>query len=150
MRTSLASPARVIKWGSTLTVFLYCAISALRQHQHGLAYSADAMLPLVVLFLCSTSVIFYLFHPLADRVEDHGGYLVVRKGKLEQRIDLDEIGSVDFTVRSPPLVKLHLLRSDKFNGSVSFIPVDDCWSIMLENRSALVADLNTRIGRLRA
>jgi len=81
----------------------------------------------------------------ADEVFDCGDSLVVRKGAIEDRIPLRDIGSVRASLfRRPERITLQLSRRHKFGCEVAFIPAAR-WH--LYGRHPLARELNVRINR---
>ena len=65
-----------------------------------------------------------LLWDLADEVTDYGSYLLVRRGSVEERIDLANIMNVSGTVLvNPQRVTLRLITPGKFGKEVTFSPV---------------------------
>ena len=60
---------------------------------------------------------------LADAVVDHGAFLSVRRGSVEDKIYLENIMNVSATpYMNPPRITLRLISSSKFGKEVSFSP----------------------------
>lgn len=87
--------------------------------------------PASALGLAFVVAVFYLFQKLlvqdtADEVLDCGSYLLVRRGRTKDRIELRDIVKVDASLHlSPPLMTLHLARPGKLGRLVTFIPAGD-------------------------
>ena len=61
---------------------------------------------------------------LADEVIDMGEYLVVRRGKLEDKIYFKHIMNIDTSTNvSPPRMTIRLTQSSRFGNLVSFSPI---------------------------
>ena len=81
------------------------------------------LLPVALAVFALLLVRFFLWR-LADEVEDHGHYLVVRRGSDEDRIALSDIERVTGTnLVNPPRVTIHLRRPGSFGDTVTFTPV---------------------------
>jgi len=81
----------------------------------------------------------------ADEVFDCGDSLVVRKGTVEDRIPLQDIGSVRASrFSNPERITLQLSRHCKFGREVAFIPVAR-WHPFA--RHPVARELNVRINR---
>jgi len=64
-----------------------------------------------------------LVSDLADEVLDCGDHLVVRRGKLTDRIDLSNVLKIDSSWNtSPSRITLHLIHPGKFGKLVTFAP----------------------------
>ena len=89
---------------------------------------------------------------LADEVLDGGDYLVVRKGRHQQRVELSEIVSVsDVRFGNPPRVTLRLARPGKLGRDIAFIPSQQLRRLLNPfGRSAIAADLMERVDAARA
>jgi len=60
---------------------------------------------------------------LADEVRDGGAFLLVRKGGIEERVQLSNVMNVDITqYQNPSRITLRLRAPGKFGNEVSFIP----------------------------
>jgi hypothetical protein len=65
------------------------------------------------------------FRRIADRVEDHGTYLLARHRGVEARIELHDIVNVSFVPRSiPQKVVLRLAQPSALGQEIAFIPKD--------------------------
>lgn len=81
--------------------------------------AAPAILVVVVLAVLYPKLI----SDLADEVYDGGDYLLVKRGRLEDRIALSDIMNVNSSVMvNPPRVTLRLARPSKFGDEVVFSP----------------------------
>jgi hypothetical protein len=109
--------------------------------------------PVLMLLPVALAVLPLLFRffvwRLADEVEDHGHFLVVRRGSDEDRIALSDIERVTGTnLVNPPRVTIHLRRSSRFGDTVTFTPV----MRFMPNpfgRHPIVDELTARVGRER-
>jgi hypothetical protein len=60
---------------------------------------------------------------LADEVYDGGDYLLVKRGSVEDRIQLSDVMNVSVTTMvNPPRITLRLARPSKFGTEVAFSP----------------------------
>lgn len=86
---------------------------------------------------------------LADEVEDHGDYLVVRKGSVEQRVALSAVMNVSMSFSSrPPRLTLRLRQPGAFGDEIVFIPKSQFqWNPFARNQIA--ESLMQRVDRLR-
>ncbi len=61
---------------------------------------------------------------LADEVTDHGSYLQVRRGSVEDRVDLANIMNVSSSLLvNPPRVTLRLITPGRFGKEIVFSPI---------------------------
>jgi len=87
---------------------------------------------------------------MADEVEDHGDYLVVRKGDEEERIALTNIRKVRETkLVNPPRVTLSLVSPGRFGTDIVFTPAMK-FRLNPLAKHPLVNDLNARADLARA
>jgi len=95
------------------------------------------------------AVVFAVVYPrlvwgLADEVYDGGDYLLVKRGRLEDRIALSDIMNVSASLMvNPPRITLRLARPGKFGNEVAFSPVRPM-SLNPFARSAVAEDLIVR------
>ncbi len=86
---------------------------------------------------------------LADEVEDHGDYLVVRHRGDQARIDLSNIMNVSATTHmSPPRITLRLRQPSRFGSEIAFSPVRP-FTLNPFARNAVAEDLIVRVDRAR-
>jgi hypothetical protein len=90
-----------------------------------------------------------LYWKLADRVYDCGDYLMVKKGRDEERIQLAEIAGVEKSLlTNPQRITLRLVRPHKLGSAIAFAPVTPLtFNPFAKNR--VVEDLITRVARAR-
>lgn len=80
---------------------------------------------LVPVFMIVIGLILFrrLFWNLADEVIDEGGFLIVRVGRLEERVQIRDIMNVGFTpMINPPRITLRLVDGHVLGREVSFLP----------------------------
>ena len=90
-----------------------------------------------------------LVFDLADEVVDAGDYLVVRKGRQEERVELSEIVSVNY-VRfvNPARVTLRLARPGALGKEIAFIPAQELGNLL--GAKSIAAELMERVHAARA
>jgi hypothetical protein len=77
----------------------------------------------VVMVLIGGFVYKVFISDLADEVVDHGSFLSVRRGSLEDKIYIENIMNVSATqFVNPPRVTLRLVQPSKFGREVTFSP----------------------------
>jgi len=87
---------------------------------------------------------------MADEVEDHGDYLVVRKGDEEERIALTNIVKVHETkLVNPPRITLSLGSPGRFGTDIVFTPAMK-FRLNPLAKHPVVDDLNARADLARA
>ena len=98
-----------------------------------------------VLIVCVLAVIYpKLVWSLADEVLDGGDYLLVKRGRLEDRIAFSDIMNVSASVMvNPPRITLRLARPSKFGDEVTFSPLRSM-TLNPFARSAIAEDLIVR------
>ena len=87
---------------------------------------------------------------LADEVRDGGDFLVVRRGSIEERVQLSDImniGMSQFT--NPPRLSLRLRKPGKFGDEIVFSPPRaSMWNPFARN--PIAEDLMQRVDRARS
>lgn len=82
---------------------------------------------------------------LADEVQDAGSYLLVRKGSLEQRVQLGNILNVSVSqFTNPRRLTLRLRRPCEFGDEIAFIPKAPVWQWNPFARNPVAEDLMRR------
>jgi hypothetical protein len=106
---------------------------------------APAALIVVVLALLYPKLIW----GLADEVYDGGDYLLVKRGRIEERIALSDIMNVNSsTMVNPPRITLRLARRSKFGDEITFSPVRPM-TLNPFARNAIAEDLIVRVDAAR-
>jgi hypothetical protein len=86
---------------------------------------------------------------LADEVYDGGDYLLVRRGRVEDRIALSDIMNVSVTALvNPPRITLKLAKPSRFGDEVTFSPPRPM-TLNPFARSAVADDLILRVDAAR-
>ncbi|MEH6420236.1 hypothetical protein [Pseudomonas sp. CGJS7] len=81
----------------------------------------------------------------ADRVDDHGDHLWVRRGKVEHRVDMDDIAYVEAGHNTKPRrVTLHLKAAGPLGDRIVFLP-----RLNPVGPNATALDLERRVGSAR-
>jgi len=89
----------------------------------------------------------YLAFSLADVVIDAGDALIVRKGRVEDRIPLSNIMNVSYQIlTNPPRVTLSLRKEGALGSEVTFLAPATLWQF---SRSPVIMDLIRRIDEAR-
>ena len=87
---------------------------------------------------------------LADEVLDGGDYLVVKKGRIEERVPLSNIMNVSATTMvNPPRIELRLVDPGRLGDRIAFSPVKNA-TLNPFARNAVAEDLIVRVDRARA
>jgi hypothetical protein len=87
---------------------------------------------------------------LADQVLDGGDYLVVKKGRIEERVPLSNIMNVSATTLvNPPRIELRLAEPNRLGERIVFSPARNR-SLNPFARNAIAEDLIVRVDRARA
>ncbi len=114
-----------------------------------------AKVPLVVvgpLFMAAVGyfVMRLFILDLADEVKDGGSFLVVRRGAVEDRVQLANVMNVNMTQYvNPPRLSLRLRTPGKFGDEVVFIPKMPGWVFNRFARNAIAENLIKRVDRAR-
>lgn len=101
-------------------------------------------LPLVMLIFG-----YFLFRKLvwdlADEVQDGGTYLLVRKGSVEQRVQLSNVLNVSMSqFTNPRRLTLRLRAPCEFGDEIAFIPKCSVWQFNPFARNPVAEDLMRR------
>jgi hypothetical protein len=107
---------------------------------------AFVVMPLLVTF-GGTVLMWRLVWDLADDVVDEGGYLRVRKGRVEERVMLRDVVKVSCLNTNPVRLSLWLHRPNRFGERVVFIPKGFAWRLYGEH--PMDEELRARAARLR-
>jgi hypothetical protein len=92
----------------------------------------------------------FLLWDLADEVTDYGSYLLVRRGSVEDRVDLANIMNISSSVLvNPPRVTLRLISPGKLGKEIVFSPIRP-FTLNPFARNAIVEDLIERVHRARS
>jgi len=91
----------------------------------GGAWRKSPVMLLHPLFMAGIGYVVFrkLIGGLADEVRDGGTFLLVRKGGMEERVQLSNVMNVDITqYQNPSRITLRLRTPGKLGNEVSFIP----------------------------
>lgn len=87
--------------------------------------------------------------PLADEVKDGGDFLQVRRGSLEERVELDNVLNVALERwQNSTRIVLRLRRPGRFGDEVAFLPRRE-FKFNPFGRNAIAEDLMRRVDRAR-
>lgn len=132
-------------WFGGLATFLFVALT----QDIGARGRWPALLVPLVMMVFGFFLMKKLVWDLADEVEDHGDWLLVRKGGEEDRIPLSNIMNVNSVMHmNPPRVTLRLVRPGRFGNEVSFSPVRP-FSFKFFPNNPLIDDLIVRVDKAR-
>lgn len=112
------------KWVFPLAWFGFLGFFIYQSLRDGAAQSDPAFLIVpLVMAVFGVFLMRKLAWDLADSVDDCGSYLLVRKGRIEQRIDLANVMNVSScTFHNPPRITLRLVTPGQLGREVSFSP----------------------------
>ena len=92
-----------------------------------------------------------LIWDLADEVEDHGDWLRVRRGSVEERVNLADVMNVSMNQFSNPRrLSLRLRKPGAFGDEVVFIPQTQGLRLNPFARNPIAESLIQRVDRLRS
>jgi hypothetical protein len=103
-------------------------------------------------FMLVIFAIFYrkLICDLADEVRDGGSFLVVRRGAVEDRVQLSNVMNVSMSqFTNPPRLSLRLRTPGKFGDEVVFVPKMPSFQFNRFARNAVAENLIQRVDRAR-
>lgn len=118
---------------------------------HGHANVAPAMLIGPVVMLVFAFVLFRkLLWDLADEVKDGGDFLIVRRGSVEDRVQLANVINVSMSqLTKPKRLTLRLRTPGKFGDEIVFIPKLPSFQLNPFARNAIAEKLIQRVDRAR-
>jgi hypothetical protein len=83
---------------------------------------------------------------LADEVRDGGSFLVVRRGDVEERVQLTDVMNVSMTqFTNPPRLSLRLRKPGRFGDEIVFIPKMPALRFNRFARNEIAEDLIRRV-----
>ena len=104
------------------------------------------LLAVAILFVVMKKLVW----DLADEVRDGGDYLVVRKGRIEERVPLSNVMNVSATTMvNPPRIELTLAEPGRLGARIAFAPARNA-TLNPFARNAIAEDLIVRVDRARA
>jgi hypothetical protein len=108
-------------------------------------------LMLALLFVVAAVGWWFFVADLADEVEDHGDWLLVRRGDVEEKVLLTDIMLVKDSGRGDsPRIVLRLLKPGRFGRQVAFMPRRDVgWSFNPFAKTEVGEDLTERVRQAR-
>lgn len=116
------------------------------------AHKFDPTLLLGPIVMIAVFAIVYrrLIGVLADEVRDGGSFLVVRRGSVEERVQLTNVMNVSASQFSrSPRVSLRLRTPGKFGDEIVFLPKRPALQFVPFARNAVAEDLMRRVDRAR-
>jgi hypothetical protein len=95
---------------------------------------------------------FFLFRKfiwdLADEVEDHGDYLRVRRGSVDERVPLSNVMNVSMNqLSNPPRLTLRLRKAGALGDEIAFIPRRGAFRLNPFARNEIAERLLLRVDR---
>jgi hypothetical protein len=131
-------------WFVFLTLFVLVGVFG-----HGNQRAIFVIQPLLMMALG-----FFLFRKmvwdLADEVRDGGGFLLVRKGSMEQRVPLANVMNVSMSQFSnPKRLTLRLRKPCEFGDEIAFVPKMPLFRFNPFARNAVAEDLIRRVDAAR-
>ena len=86
-------------------------------------FNPGTLAPAILIAILLAFIYPKLIWSLADEVYDGGDYLLVKRGRIEERIAFSDIMNVSVTTMvNPPRITLRLARPGKFGDEVAFSP----------------------------
>jgi len=112
---------------------------------------AKGYLMLALLFVVAAVCWWFFVADLADEVEDHGDWLLVRRGEIEEKVLLTDIVQVKDSGRGDsPRIVLRLVNPGRFGRRIAFMPRRDAgWSFNPFAKTEVGADLTERVRQAR-
>lgn len=111
----------------------------------------DVLFYFVPLLMAAVGVIVMrkLVWDLADDVRDGGSYLLVRRGAVEERVELSDITAVDLRRTNPPRLTLRLRRAGLLGPDVVFMPKAPPFRLNWFAPNAVAERLTERVNQAR-
>lgn len=111
-------------------------------------------LPLLLIPLAMLVFGYFLFRKLvwdlADEVQDGGTFLLVRRGPVEQRVQLSNVLNVSMSqFTNPRRLTLRLRAPCEFGDEIAFIPKSPGWQLNPFARNPIAEDLIRRVDNAR-
>ena len=116
------------------------------------AHKFDPMLLVGPIVMIAVFALVYrrLIGVLADEVRDGGSFLVVRRGSVEERVQLTNVMNVSASHFSrSPRVSLRLRTPGKFGDEIVFLPKRPALQFVPFARNAVAEDLMRRVDQAR-
>jgi hypothetical protein len=109
-------------------------------------------LMLALLFVVALVCWWFFVADLADEVEDHGDWLLVRRGDVEEKVLLANIMQVKDSGRGDsPRIVLRLVNPGRFGRQIAFMPQQDSgWTFNPFAKTEIGAALIARVEQARA
>lgn len=139
------------KWVFPLVWFGFLGFFMYQSVQDGAAQS-DPMFLVIPLLMGVFGVLLMrkLVWDLADSVDDCGSYLLVRKGRIQERVELSNVMNVSAsTLQNPPRITLRLVTPGELGKEISFSPRAR-FSLNPFAPNPVAENLMERVHRLRA
>lgn len=112
-------------------------------------FQPETILPAAFVVLILAIIYPLLIRDLADEVYDGGDYLLVKRGRIEDRIALSDVMNVNSSMMvNPPRITLRLAKPSKFGDEVVFSPLRPP-SLNPFARNAIADDLVVRVDTAR-
>lgn len=112
---------------------------------------AKGYLMCAVLFAVGVFSWWWFVLDLADEVEDHGDWLVVRRGGVEDKVPLSNIMLVKDSGRGDsPRIVLRLVVPGRFGRVIAFMPLQDSrWALNPFAKTEVGENLTARVAQAR-
>ena len=114
-------------------------------------FAAPGYAMLALLFVVSVFCWWWFVSDLADEVEDHGDWLLVRRGDIEDKVLLTNIMRVNDSGRGDsPRIVLRLIAPGRFGRVVAFMPRPDSdWTLNPFAKTEVAENLIARVEQAR-
>ena len=134
-----------VLWMGFVVVFIVITLAS------GALSKDPAFLAAPILMLAIGGLVFYkLLWNIADEVRDGGTFLVVRKGSVEDRVQLSNVMNVNMSMfTNPRRLALRLRTPGKFGDEVTFIPKGTMFQFNPFARNAIAESLIKRVDAAR-
>ena len=117
--------------------------------------SGQMAVPALVVMLIMFILYFKAFTSLADEVKDGGTFLMVRKGSVEDRVQLEDVIGVVISrkywyLRMPPILSLQIRCPGRLGSDIEFVPRRPLAALVASSDDPVAEDLMQRADRARS
>jgi hypothetical protein len=144
-QTTFSKRVFPVLWIGMLVLLVFIAIASHGWRQQPMMLAAPAFMGVVGVFLFRK-----LVWDLADEVQDGGSYLLVRKGNIEERVQLANVMNISFSMfANPRRLSLRLRTPGKLGDEISFIPKSPFFGFNPFGRNPVFENLIARVDQAR-
>lgn len=144
-QTTFSKRVFPVLWTGMLVLLVFIAIASHGWRQQPMMLAAPVFMAVIGIFMFRK-----LVWDLVDEVQDAGSYLLVRKGNVEERVQLANIMNVSFSrFSNPRRMTLRLRTPGKLGNEITFIPRMPFFGFNPFGRNAIFESLIQRVDQAR-